>query len=126
MAEIPLPPYRKLLGFQLLVLGVLALLLEWAWSGSGFSALLGGLIAWIPQSVFAWMVFRHRGARRMNQSVRDLMLGEGLKLGLTFVLFIVVFVGVQPSNPISLICAYSVVLLLHWLAPWLLKQNKPR
>lgn len=124
MAAIPLPPYRKLLLIQLLVTLLLALGIELLWMGAGFSALLGGLLALLPQALFAFMMFRHRGARRVGQAVTQMFLAEMMKFGLTVVLFALVFIGVQPSNPISLLCAYSVVLMVHWLAPWLLRAGR--
>lgn len=124
MAAIPLPPYRKLLLIQLLVTLLLALGFEFLWTGTGFSALLGGLLALLPQALFAFMMFRHRGARRVGQAVQQMLLAEMMKFGLTVVLFALVFIGVQPSNPISLLCAYSVVLMVHWLAPWLMRTGR--
>jgi len=50
-----------------------------------------------------------------------MFLAEGIKFGLTVVLFVAVFVLVQPSNPISLLSTYAAVVLLHWLNFWLIK-----
>ncbi|SFX40045.1 ATP synthase subunit I [Marinospirillum alkaliphilum] len=124
MADLPLPPYKKLLLLQLLTALVLALLLEVSWKGSGLSALWGGMIALLPQAVFAYVMFRHRGARRIGKAVQQMFMAELLKFGLTVVLFVLVFVAVQPSNPISLLIAYSVVLMAHWLAPWLMQSRR--
>ena len=124
MAAIPLPPYRKLLLIQLLVTLLLALGFELLWTGTGPSALLGGFLALLPQALFAFLMFRHRGARRVGQAVQQMLMAEMMKFGLTVVLFALVFIGVQPSNPISLLCAYSVVLMVHWLAPWLMRTGR--
>ena len=124
MAAIPLPPYKRLLMLQAVAVVMVSLTAELISSGAGISALLGGLIAFIPHAAFSAMMFRHRGARKVNQTVQLMFLAEMVKLGLTVVLFALVFIGVQPSNPISLLCAYTVVLMVHWLAPWLMQTGR--
>lgn len=126
MAALPLPPIKRLLLAQGIVSLLAALFAEVFWPSSGISALLGGLVALVPQSVFSLLTFKFRGARRINDTVQLLMIGATLKFGLTVVLFAVVFIGVQPSNPISLLCAYIAVLSVHWLAPWLMQMNSNR
>lgn len=126
MAAIPLPPFKRLLFVQGTVTLAAALLTEVIWPSSGFSALLGGLIAWLPQIIFSLLAFKYQGARRINSTLQLLMLGATLKFGLTVVLFALVFVGVQPSNPISLLCAYIAVLSVHWFAPWLMQLGSNR
>ncbi|WP_404415699.1 ATP synthase subunit I [Marinospirillum sp.] len=127
MAALPLPPVKRLLMTQGLVSLLVALIAEIFWPDSGFSALLGGMLVLIPQSVFSLFAYWYRGARRINDTVLLLLVGATLKFGLTVVLFALIFVGVQPSNPISLLCAYIAVLSVHWLAPWLMqmKVNRP-
>jgi len=127
MAALPLPPFKRLLFVQGIVTLATALVIEVFWPSNGISALLGGLIALVPQSVFSLLAFKHQGARRINDTVQLLMVGATLKFGLTVVLFALVFIGVQPSNPISLLSAYIAVLSVHWLAPWLMqiRSNRP-
>lgn len=126
MAALPLPPVKRLLMAQALVSLLAGLIAEVFWAGSGFSALLGGMVALLPQSAFSLLTFKYRGARRITDTVQLLMIGATLKFGLTVVLFALVFIGVQPSNPISLLCAYIAVLSVHWLAPWLLQMKAHR
>jgi len=126
MAALPLPPVKRLLITQALAGLLVALTAEIFWAGSGLSALVGGAIALIPQAVFSLLTFKFRGARRINDTVQLLMIGATLKFGLTVVLFALVFIGVQPSNPISLLCAYIAVLSVHWLAPWLMQVSSNR
>ncbi|SFC31856.1 ATP synthase protein I [Marinospirillum celere] len=123
MAAVPLPPVKRLLLAQLLVSLLAALIAGLINPSSALDALLGGLIALIPQLVFSSLTFRYRGARKIGASVQLLLVGATLKFGLTVVLFALVFIGVQPSNPISLLCAYIAVLSVHWLAPWLLQKK---
>lgn len=124
MAAVPLPPYKRLLMIQALAVVLVSLVAELIKDDAGISALLGGLIAFVPHAAFSAMMFRHRGARRVNQAVQLMFMAEMVKLGLTVVLFALVFIGVQPSNPISLLCAYTVVLMVHWLAPWLMRTGR--
>ncbi|MBE0505149.1 MAG: ATP synthase subunit I [Marinospirillum sp.] len=124
MAAVPLPPYKRLLMMQAAAVVLVSLLAELISKNAGVSALLGGLIAFIPHAAFSGLMFRHRGARRVNQAVQLMFMAEMVKLGLTVVLFALVFIGVQPSNPISLLCAYTVVLMVHWLAPWLMQTGR--
>ena len=126
MAALPLPPVKRLLIVQALASLLAGLIAEIFWVGSGISALIGGAIALIPQVVFSLLTFKFRGARRINDTVQLLMIGATLKFGLTVVLFALVFIGVQPSNPISLLCAYIAVLSVHWLAPWLMQMSSNR
>lgn len=122
MAAVPLPPFRKLIAGQVLVASLVVIGAEWFWPGTGLSAFWGGVIAIVPQIFFALLVFRHRGARKVQQAVQLLLLGAAVKFGLTFALFVVVFALVQPSNPISLLCAYIAVISVHWLAPTLMRS----
>jgi ATP synthase protein I len=123
MALIPRPPYYRLLWVQLLTTGILALVATFQTLEAGVSALCGGMIAIIPQSIFFLLAFRYRGARRMQQAVQSLFVAEAVKFGLTVVLFGLVFGLVQPSNPIFLLSTYIAVVSVHWLTPRLMHQG---
>ena len=56
-----------------------------------YSAAIGGCIAIVPQGLFGFWVFRNRGARNSHLIARDLFMGEGLKLGVTAILFALVW-----------------------------------
>lgn len=51
------------------------------------SAVVGGAVAIIPQSLFGFLVFRKRGARNASLIARNFFVGEGLKLMMTSILF---------------------------------------
>ncbi|XKE45529.1 F0F1 ATP synthase subunit I [Halomonas organivorans] len=96
-----------------------------AWSGGypdALSALLGGLVAFLPNAYFAWRVFRYQGARYSRKIVNSFYRAEAGKFGLTAALFTLVFITVPPSNPAFFFGAYVVTLFVHWLGPWLLRR----
>lgn len=121
-----LPAFPVLLA-QLIVL-LLATLVVWQWLGkvTGYSALLGGLIAWLPNLYFAHKAFRFSGARAAREIVRSFYAGEAGKLILTFVLFALTFAGVKPLEAPALFGTYLLTLLVSWFAPLLItKFSRP-
>lgn len=121
-----LPAFPVLLA-QLIVL-LLATLVVWQWLGkvAGYSALLGGLIAWLPNLYFAHKAFRFSGARAAREIVRSFYAGEAGKLILTFVLFALTFAGVKPLEAPALFGSYLLTLLVSWFAPLLItKFSRP-
>lgn len=121
-----LPVFPVLLA-QLIVL-LLAALVAWQALGSvaGYSALLGGAIAWLPNLYFAHKAFRFSGARAAREIVRSFYAGEAGKLILTFVLFALTFAGVKPLEAPVLFGVYLLTLLVSWFAPLLItKFSRP-
>lgn len=122
-ARLKRPPIRRLLLAQCLVLcGVAGLAALTTGSAALLSALLGGLVALVPNAYFAWRAFRYQGARHTRDIVKSFYRAETGKFGLTVALFIVVFVTVPPSNPAFFFGAYVATLFVHWLGPWLLQR----
>ena len=72
------------------------------------SAFLGGIVAILPGLLFARLLFRHRGARLAKNIVNDFYLGEGVKLGVSIILFGLVFECYRVS-PIVFFITYSTV-----------------
>ncbi|MFI8746373.1 F0F1 ATP synthase subunit I [Pseudomonas sp. NPDC077186] len=121
-----LPVFPVLLA-QLIVL-LLAAVVSWQALGSvaGYSALLGGMIAWLPNLYFAHKAFRFSGARAAREIVRSFYAGEAGKLILTFVLFALTFAGVKPLEAPVLFGVYLLTLLVSWFAPLLItKFSRP-
>jgi len=123
MAKLPRPALFSLFLKQFLIIILLCGLATLLWPGSLVDAVLGSMLAFLPQLVFSYIVFMYRGARQQANQIKMMFVAEGIKFGLTVVLFVAVFVLVQPSNPISLISTYAAVILLNWLNPWLMKQK---
>lgn len=109
--------YIKLLVIQLVFIALVCfILIMIADKKNAYSALLGGMICAIPGCVFAINVFKYRGARVAKQILARMYWGEALKLGLTFVLFTVVFVFI-PIAAVPFFLTFIITQLLHWLAP---------
>ncbi|WP_296251397.1 F0F1 ATP synthase subunit I [Pseudomonas sp. UBA4194] len=110
------------------VVVLLAALALWQWRGavSGYSALCGGLIAWLPNVYFAWKAFRFTGARAAQAIVRSFYAGEAGKLILTAVLFALTFAGVKPLAPLAVFGVFVLTQLVSWFAPLLMKTRLSR
>ncbi len=125
-------PFHRLPVFPVLVAQLIVLLLAavvgWQWRGNvaGYSALIGGLIAWLPNLYFAHKAFRFSGARAAREIVRSFYAGEAGKLILTFVLFALAFAGVKPMEAPMLFGAYLLTLMVSWFSPLLItKFSRP-
>ena len=89
---------------------------------AGYSALLGGLICWLPNCYFAFRAFRHRGARSARKIVRSFYAGEAGKMALTMLLFAVVFVNVRPLNALALFVGYIATQASNWIVPLMVNR----
>lgn len=125
-------PFHRLPVFPVLVAQLIVLLLAaavgWQWRGNvaGYSALIGGVIAWLPNLYFAHKAFRFSGARAAREIVRSFYAGEAGKLILTFVLFALAFAGVKPMEAPMLFGAYLLTLMVSWFSPLLItKFSRP-
>lgn len=104
-------PAFPVLVLQLIVTLAVALVL-WIFQGliAGYSGLLGGLVALIPNSYFAFRVYRYSGARSARAIVGEFYSGEAGKLILTAVLFIAVWLAVKPLVVAAVFGGYIAVL----------------
>jgi ATP synthase protein I len=93
---------------------------------AGYSALIGGLICWLPGSYFALKTFRHQGARAAKIIISTMYRAEAVKLVMTAFLFFLAFYFVKPLNPLSLFLAYIGTQAVSWLASYLLTHNPTR
>ncbi len=109
---------------QLLV-ALVGSLLAWVVidSGSAISVALGALVAFLPQAFFVhrMAIFQQRAPASRN--ALRLFRAEAGKFGLTVALFAIVLSTVPPSNPAFFFSAYVAVVLMHWLAPWLMPRE---
>lgn len=90
---------------------------------AGYSGLLGGLIALLGNTYFAFKAFRYFGARSAKAIVQSLWAGEMGKQILAAALFALVFVGVKPLEPVALFAGYLMVLGAGASALLLMKNN---
>lgn len=118
---------RLLLGWQLvaaIMFGVAGYVLTDRIGG--MSALLGGLICWLPNCWFAFRAFRHRGARAARQIVRSFYAGEAGKMLLTVVFFAIVFINVKSVNALALFAGFAGVQLINWIVPLMVARADHR
>jgi len=106
-------PAFPVLMLQLIVTLAVALVL-WGFQGwiAGYSGLLGGLVALVPNGYFAFRVYRYSGARSARAIVGEFYSGEAGKLILTAVLFIAVWLGVKPLEVAAVFGGYLAVLVV--------------
>ena len=90
---------------------------------AGYSGLLGGLIALLANVYFAFKAFRYFGARSARAIVQSFWAGEMGKQVLAAALFALVFVGVEPLEPLALFAGYVLVLGAGASALLLMKTN---
>ncbi len=107
---------RRVLQLQVLVT-VVAVALAWSLGGArqGGSALLGGLIGFVPNLVFALLFGRNDPTKSAQQVVRALYLGEALKLGLTALLFVIAF-NLPGISALPLFIAFAGVTAVFWFS----------
>jgi len=93
---------------------------------NAISALLGGLVAFIPTVLFAKKMFQYHGARAARQIVKSFYIGEFLKITLSVVLFTLVF-KLYEVTPLTFFLTYIAVVMTYWLAPLIIdhKQKRP-
>ncbi len=87
------------------------------------NAILGGLIALVPNIYFALKTFRYFGAQSAVAVTLSFWTGELGKYALTVGLFIFVFLAVKPNNLIALFIGYFVVLMVSALGLLLVKKS---
>jgi ATP synthase protein I len=124
------PARRRLLDFRRLFLAQLVVILLVAMLASVMvgieaagSALSGGMISLLPTIYFVWRGQRQQRSRQPQRNVLNLYQAAAGKFGLTVALFAIVLTTAPPSNPAFFFVAYVVAQLMHWLAPWLVRER---
>ena len=82
---------------------------------ASYSALLGGLIYWLPNAYFTLYAFRFRGAQAATVVLRSIYRGETGKFVLTIIGFALVFLLVKPLSPIILFISYIAMIFSQWM-----------
>jgi ATP synthase protein I len=122
MTRRPRPKLGRLLVGQASVVLLMALVGLVDGQKAAVSAMSGGLVGLLPNLYFVWRIAPMRGGRQARRFVTGLYRAEAGKFGLTVALFALVFVAAPPSNPAFFFGAYVAVHVVHWLAPWLLRD----
>jgi ATP synthase protein I len=90
---------------------------EWA-----LASALGGLACLLPQTWFAWRVFRARPGDPPRVMLAAFFQGETVKLALVVVILVVIF-RAWPAVPLApLVLTFIAVQAVHWFAPLLLER----
>jgi ATP synthase protein I len=90
------------------------------------SALLGGMVCFVPNVYFARRLFKYQGARSAKKIVNGFYRAEAIKIVLSMLLFTAVFVWVE-ITPLAFFVSYIMILMTHWFAPLIIvtKHNRP-
>ena len=102
-------------GQQLTFLFLVVAILWWLDSVLAYSALMGGLIFWLPNAYFTLYAFRYREVQAAATVLRSMCRGEAGKFVLTIVSFALAFSLVKPLDPSSLFLAYMAMTVVHWI-----------
>lgn len=107
---------RRVLQLQILTI-LLVFACAWALGGKdqGVSALLGGLVGFLPNTVFALLFGRKDPGKSANQVVRAFYFGETIKLALTALLFVVVF-HLPGISALPVFIAFAAVMTVFWFS----------
>jgi len=86
---------------------------------AAYSVAIGGIVGLVPGAFLAW---RMSFDGRSGQALRSLVMGQVGKLGITVVLFSLVFVWVRPLNVVMFFVALALTMLVNIVVPLLQKQ----
>ena len=113
----------RILLYQMGITAIVTLLFL-AHSGmAAMSALVGGLISIIPNSVFVLVTHRHGGAQSARKIMSSFYLGEVLKILLTATMFAVAFIFL-PIKIEPLLVTYILCLGSFFMAGLKTSENK--
>jgi ATP synthase protein I len=105
---------KRLIASQLAVTLILSLLFVMMSSKAAYSAMLGGLVAIVPNCIFAYRVFAYKGARSADKIISSLYRGEAIKLLITCLLLALVFRFVSVVA-LAFFITYIFALLVFWV-----------
>jgi ATP synthase protein I len=115
VADRKLSAVGKILSFQVTITIVMASVFALTGGGfSGYSAMLGGVAAFIPNLYFAFRMQRASG-QEARKIVRAFYVGESGKLLLTAALFALIF-QIPNIEILPLLAGYLAALSVFWFA----------
>lgn len=91
---------------------------------NGASVLLGGLAYWLPTLLFVWRVFSRANLKAVKQFVILFFLGEGAKLFLSAVLFVLI-VKYLPVTVSHTLIGYVGAIVAFWVASFVFLSRHP-
>lgn len=107
--------YRIIYWQLILIMGLVLVLFLLQGIKSGLSALAGGLAYWLPTLLFVWRVFQRTTARAAKQFLLAFVAGEGIKLLLSAVLFVLIVKNL-PVNVLSVLTGFVGAVVSFWIA----------
>jgi ATP synthase protein I len=110
---------RVVLYQSLIILGFILLLFLIKGTKSGLSALAGALAYWLPTLIFIWRISAQGAERAGVRFLATFILGEGLKLVLCGILF-VIFIKYCQVEVLDAVVGLIGAIAAFWLASALL------
>ncbi len=107
--------YRIIYWQLILIVGLALVLFLLRGIQSGISAMLGGLAYWLPTLFFVWRVFARTTARAAKQFLVAFIAGEGVKLLLSAVLFVLIVKNL-PVSILSVLAGFVGAVVSFWVA----------
>lgn len=124
MSNLKPPPFYKIIVMQLVAATTLAATsLIFSNAVAAYSILIGGLVSAVPNCYFAIQAFKYQGATNAKKVVRSFMKGEIGKIGITIVMFAVVFSLLENINEIALITGFVAVQFIGIMASGLMNNS---
>jgi len=108
-------PIKRLIFAQVSLLAGFWLVLMAVDATAAKSAMIGGLIAVIPNAYFMHWAFRYTEAVAATQIVQSFYRGETGKFLLTSLLFAGAFILVEPLNIVVIFFVYIFMMALNWI-----------
>ena len=108
--------------FTVVVMLITTLIIYFVW-GTHYakSALVGGVVAIVPNIVFALKAFKYAGAQSSKKVVESFFSGVKLKMALTALLFALAFKFLV-LLPIPFFVMFCMVMFIPLISPLLLKK----
>jgi len=93
-----------------------AALLLWCFNPvAAYSVVYGGLIYWLPNAYFTWLIFCYHNVQSPTVLVQSFYRGEVGKFLLTATGFAVIFVFVDSLSYLAVFAAYIGMVISQWL-----------
>ncbi len=124
MPHLRKPPVYRVVLAQAVMTVIIAVIMLPIGQVAAYSALLGGMICFIPNIWMVRQTFRYSGARAAKDIINSFYKGEVGKFLLTVAAFILVFTQVKQLEPFTLFGTFMLMQAVYWIAPYLLQVNK--
>lgn len=108
-------PILRWLTQLLSALCIVAMLTFFVSKSAAAGVVIGGLITLISNGLFIWFAYRYRGARQASQMIHSMYFGETVKLIVTAVLLVAVFMLVNKSIAQFSLIGFVAMSVISWL-----------